>query len=76
VNPELDPAPRFSVFSAPNFATLPLDLTLSGRPGRDEIAMQLALVSMMQTSYLRKFDDDAQLGRLNRPGLRRVFGQP
>jgi hypothetical protein len=31
---------------------------------------------MMETPHLRKSEDRAQIGRLNRPGLRRIFGQP
>ena len=33
------------------------------------------LVSMMETSDLRKFHHSAQFGRLNSPGRRRIFGQ-
>jgi hypothetical protein len=31
---------------------------------------------MMETFHLRKSDDGAQFGRLNRPELRRIVGQP
>jgi hypothetical protein len=31
---------------------------------------------MMETSHLRQSDDGAPFGRLNRPRLRRIFGQP
>ncbi len=34
------------------------------------------LVAMMQTSHLREFKYFSHLGRLNGPGLRRVFVQP
>jgi len=45
------------------------------RIGRMKCLGRSPLVSMMETSDLRKFHRSAQFGRLNRPGLRRIFDQ-